>query len=44
MQLHVPAIDLKTVQLGPPPVDPDTHAGQVHVPDVSAPVADEVVV
>jgi hypothetical protein len=44
VQLHVSAIDPKTVQLGPPPVDLDIQAGQVHVPDVPAPAADEVVV
>jgi hypothetical protein len=42
VQLHVSAIDLKTVQPGPPPVDPDIQAGQVHIPDMSAPAADEV--
>jgi hypothetical protein len=44
VQLHVSAIDLKTVQLGLSPVDPDIQAGQVHVPDAPAPAADEVVV
>jgi hypothetical protein len=43
-QLHVRAIDREAAQLGPSPVDPDIQAGEVHVPDVPAPAADEVVV